>query len=183
MKEALTAAYVLDYVLTLHGLTMDYQGNLYSGGGFYMSSMSGFDTSNMSVPTVLEEKLYENGYSPDVSSITEEGTLGEFDITWGSGWMYAVNGTFANVGFCDFIPQNGDVMRIQYTLAYGSDIGSSMVGDLWFETVNRDELTTLIAQALEADVDVTAAMETVSKMDVTQDELDAACTALRTALS
>ena len=183
MKEALTAAYVLDYVLTIHGLTMDYQGNLYSGGGFYMSSMSGFDTSNMSVPTVLEEKLYENGYSPDVSSITEEGTLGEFDITWGSGWMYAVNGTFANVGFCDFIPQNGDVMRIQYTLAYGSDIGSSMVGDLWFETVNRDELTTLIAQALEADVDVTAAMETVSKMDVTQDELDAACTALRTALS
>ena len=182
MKEALTAAYVLDYVLTIHGLTMDYQGNLYSGGGFYMSSMSGRDSSNIAVHEVLYDKLSENGYYVEEAPY-EEGTLGEFDFTYGSGWMYAVNGTFANVGFCDFIPQNGDVMRIQFTLAYGADVGSTMVGDLWFETVNRDELTTLIAQALEADVDVTAAMETVSKMDVTQDELDAACTALRTALS
>lgn len=181
MKENLTAAYVLDYVLQINDLEMDYQGSLSSGGGFYMSAISGLDTSNIAIPENLLAKLEEYGYYPD-ESVYEDGTLGEFDITYGSGWMYAINGVFPNVGFCDYIPQNGDVMRIQFTLAYGADLGSTMVGDLWFETVNKENLTALIAQALEVGVDTEDAITVVSTFGITQDELDAACVELQAAI-
>ena len=178
MKDNMTAAYILDYALRSHGLEMDYQGSLSSGGGFYMEAISGFDTSNIAIPENLLTKLEEYDYSPD-ESVWEEGTLGEFDITYGSGWMYAVNGVFPNVGFCDYIPQNGDVMRIQFTLAYGADLGSTMVGDLWFETVNKDDLTALIAQALEVGADIEEAQAVVSAFGVTQTELDDAYNTLK----
>ena len=181
MKENLTAAHALDYTLQLHGLTMGYQGGLESGSGFYMSAVSGLDTSNAVVPDALLAKLEENGYYPDSTPYTE-GTLEEFDFTYGSGWMYFVNNVAPNVGFCDYVPQDGDVMRIQFTLAYGADIGSTMVGDLWFESVDRDELTQLIADAIEAGVDYSEALEVVSTFGVMQDELDAACEALRAQL-
>ena len=126
-------------------------------------------------------KLEENGYYPE-EYVYEECTLGEFDITWGSGWMYAVNGVFPNVGFCDYIPQDGDVMRIQFTLAYGADVGTTMVGDVWFEQVNRDDLTVLIGKALEVGVDITDALETISTFGVTQDDIDTACQTLETAI-
>jgi hypothetical protein len=96
--------------------------------------------------------------------------------------MYTINNAYPNVPFCDYVPQDGDVMRVQFTLAYGSDVGSSMVGDLWFESVDRDELTQLIADAIEAGVDYSEALEVVSTFGVTQDELDAACEALRAQL-
>ncbi len=183
MKEKLSAAHCLDYTLYLHGLTMDYQGSLESTyNGFYMSSISGIpDTSNLVVPEELQMKLEENGYWPD-PYVYDEGTLCEFDVTWGSGWMYTINNAYPNVPFCDYVPQDGDVMRVQFTLAYGSDVGSSMVGDLWFESVDRDELTQLIADAIEAGVDYSEALEVVSTFGVTQDELDVACEALRAQL-
>ena len=178
MKANLTAAYVLDYVVKIHNLEMDYQGNLGAGGSFYMSSLSGLDTSNIVVPEELRAKLEESGYFID--EIYEEGTLGEFDITYGSGWMYAVNNVFPNVGFCDHIPQDGDVIRVQFTLAYGSDIGDGgFFGDPYFETVNRDNLTVLIGKALEAGVDITDALEVISTFGVTQSNLDTACVALQ----
>ncbi|MBR2974388.1 MAG: InlB B-repeat-containing protein [Clostridia bacterium] len=179
MKANLTAAYVLDYVVKIHGLEMDYQGNLSAGGSFYMSALSGLDTSNIVVPEALRAKLEENGYSLD-EYVSEEGTLGEFDVTYGAGWMYAVNGVFPNVGFCDHVPQDGDVIRVQFTLAYGSDIGDGgFWGDPYFENVNRDNLTKLIAQALNVDVDITDALKTISTFGVTQDQLDTACVALQ----
>ena len=184
MKEKLSAAHCLDYTLYLHGLTMDYQGSLESTyNGFYMSSISGIpDTSNLVVPEELQMKLEENGYWPE-PYVYDEGTLCEFDVTWGSGWMYVMNNSFPNVPFCDYVPSDGDVMRVQFTLAYGSDIGDwGMMGDPFFEVVDRDELTELIAEAIEAGVDYSEALEVVSTFGVTQDELDAACEALRAQL-
>lgn len=182
MKENLTAAYVLDYTLQIHGLTMDYQGGLASGNGFYMSAVSGLDTSNIAIPDELQVELENNGYTPE-PYVYEEGTLGEFDITWGSGWMYFINNVAPNVGFCDYVPQDGDVMRVQFTLAYGADIGSTMVGATWFEDVDRDALTQCIADAIEAGVDYSEALEVISTFGVTQDELDAACEALESQLN
>ena len=179
MQENLTAAYVLDYTLQTHGLTMDYQGDLCSGGSFYMSSVSGIDTSDIIVSEELQSALEGWGLYPDPESISEEGTLGEFDVTFGSGWMYMINNEGPNVGFCDYIPQDGDVMRIQFTLGYGCDIGISMVGELWFEIVDRDALTECIADAIVAGVDYSEALEVISTFGVTQDELDDACVALR----
>ena len=182
-KEKISMAYVLDYVLKTNGLEMDYQGSLESTyNGFYMSSMSGIADTTVAVPDELYAKLEENGYYPD-EYVCDEGTLCEFDVTWGSGWMYTVNNSYPNVPFCDYVPQDGDVMRVQFTLAYGSDIGSSMVGDLWFDAVDRDPLTKLIAKAIEIGVDTEDAITVVSTFGITQDELDAACVELQAAIN
>ena len=182
-KEKISMAYVLDYVLKTNGLEMDYQGSLESTyNGFYMSSMSGIADTTVAVPDELYAKLEENGYYLD-EGVYEEGTLGEFGVTWGSGWMYTVNNSYPNVPFCDYVPQDGDVMRVQFTLAYGSDIGSSMVGDLWFDAVDRDPLTKLIAKATEIGVDTEDAITVVSTFGITQDELDAACVELQAAIN
>ena len=182
-KEKISMAYVLDYVLKTNGLEMDYQGSLESSyNGFYMSSISGIANTAVAVPDELYAKLEENGYYPD-ECVYDEGTLCEFDVTWGSGWMYTVNNSYPNVPFCDYVPQDGDVMRVQFTLAYGSDIGSSMVGDLWFDAVDRDPLTKLIAKATEIGVDTEDAITVVSTFGITQDELDAACVELQAAIN
>ena len=183
MKEAMTAAYVLDYVLTENGLEMTHQGGLSSGSSFYMQYISGIDTSAIAVPENLQAKLEENGFTVDPEP-GEEGTLGEFDITYGSGWMYSVNGVFPNVGFCDYVPQDGDVMRVQFTVAYGAEFGSSMWGpsDPWFEVVSREELTSVIADAIAARIDVSAAEEIIAAFGVTQEELDDVMYALKAEL-
>ncbi len=180
MKQYLSAAHALDYTLYINGLTMSYQGSLHSTyNGFYMSSVSGVDTSYLEVPEVLAEALDAYGFYAD-PYVMEDGTLCEFDVTWGSGWMYFINNEFPNVPFCDYVPQDGDVMRVQFTLAYGSDLGDwGMMGEPFFEVVDRDELTACIAEAVEAGVDYTEAFQVVSTFGVTQDELDAACEELK----
>ena len=180
MKQKLSAAHCLDYTLKKHGFSMGYQGSLESTwNGFYMSSISGVDTSYIEVPAELQEALETNGFYPE-PYVMDEGTLCEFDVTWGSGWMYVMNNSFPNVPFCDYIPQDGDVMRVQFTLAYGSDIGDwGMMGEPFFETVDRDELTALIADAAAAGVDYSEAFAVVSAFGVTQQELDDACAQLR----
>ena len=37
--------------------------------------------------------------------------------------MFCLKNVFPNVGFADSYLSEGDVVRVQFTLAYGSDIG------------------------------------------------------------
>ena len=178
-KEKLSMAHILDYVLTIYGYEMSYQGSLESTwNGFYMSSISGLDITSIYVPDALYEQLDLNGFYVD-EEIYDSSTLCEFDYTWGSGWMYMVNGSFPNIPFCDYVPQDGDVMRVQFTLSYGADIGDwGIMGEPFFEFVDRETLTKLIATALEKGIDVTSFVEVVSTFGVTQEELDVACSEL-----
>ena len=57
-----------------------------------------------------------------------ENSLGEFDFTAESGWMYSVNGQYPNYGMSECFPKDGDVIRIRFTLALGKDIGGGMAG-------------------------------------------------------
>ena len=47
--------------------------------------------------------------------------------------MYQVNGVYPNYGLSDYCFQNGDTLRLRFTLAYGADIGQDMTGcsDNW----------------------------------------------------
>ncbi|MFD3449820.1 DUF4430 domain-containing protein [Microbacteriaceae bacterium 4G12] len=49
--------------------------------------------------------------------------LYEKDLGGGSGWMYRVNGVFANKSAGDYKVKNGDVIEWLYTLNLGKDIG------------------------------------------------------------
>ena len=184
MKENLCGAYILDYYLWLNGYTIDYTGSLASG--FYLATIFGFDFdgSGDSVPANLREAIEAQGGSIE-SSDPADG-LGEFCFTFMSGWMYMVNGSLPNVGMSDYYPQEGDVLRLQFTLyGYGADIGNcAWGGDPMFEDVGqeRDLLTDAMAKAAalgkENTAEYIAAFELIQQFGITADELNEAATAL-----
>ncbi len=139
------------------------------------------------IPDVLKEKLNAKYDEKDY----RDGKLGEFDFNFMSGWMYAVNNVFPNVGFADKYLQDGDVMRVQFTLAYGNDIGGSdAVGggsrNEFFPKVNKDKLTKKVAeinsnenrkkylsnQSIKSAYDT--GIEILKKVDASQEEIDRA---------
>ena len=185
-EEYLNAAHVLLYTLDQCGYAYDYTGT--PSSGFYLSIIKGFENSN-NIPEEMKAKLEENGFDTDGTPYAGD-ELGEFDYPYGSGWMYSVNGVFPNVGFADYYIQDGDVMRVQFTLAYGADVGGSMMGgDGYFENVNkeRDALTESMAEALALnkgqEKEYLAAFELIQKFGVTKTELLAAQNALKAILA
>lgn len=147
------AAYHLDRVLNDHGFDYSNTGQLDSG--FYLENISGGNLSEKvpNTPQIIHDKLEEfNGAPIDEGEYNpEDYSLGEFDFNYMSGWMYAVNNVFPNVGFADKYLIDGDVMRVQFTIAYGSDIGGgyAMGGgehSQFFPQVNKDLLTEAIAE-------------------------------------
>ena len=112
--------------------TIEEQGWTYTKTGtldssFYLASILGMNLDGNAIPLDLLATLKKTGATIYSETITknEKGvySLGEFDYTQGSGWMYSVNGSFPNYGFADHYPQDSEVIRVQFTLAYGSDIG------------------------------------------------------------
>lgn len=63
-------------------------------------------------------------FAPDGTYITGIGGLNEKDGGEQSGWMGKVNGTFGNVGLNDTPVKAGDEVRMQYTVAWGNDLGT-----------------------------------------------------------
>ena len=52
--------------------------------------------------------------------------LSEYDFTQGSGWLYCVNaGEYAGKGLSEWNLNDGDILYLRYTVAYGKDIGNS----------------------------------------------------------
>ncbi len=131
-----------------------------------------------------------------------EGHLGEFVISNGSGWMYCVNNNFPNVGFSDMYLSDGDVVRVQFTLGYGADIGGA--GALggqspgavnqaqagYYPVANKDSLTKQMAKArtlgLMTKNNVKAAydnaLSAAAKLNCPQADADRAEKALKDAL-
>lgn len=150
--EGENGAQTLLRFLDEYGFEYDYTGSAESG--FYLSQLisselASIDTTGDSIPEALREALEQNGY--DISARTDPEQLGEFDYTIGSGWMYAQNNVFLNVGFSDCYLSEGDVIRVQFTLALGADIGGNYVmGDGtstdYYSVANKDALTARIAE-------------------------------------
>lgn len=96
--------------------------------GFYLAQIGGLSLENNKINSDLLQIMQENGVSIFAESIAPKDgkyALGEFDYASGSGWMYSVNGSFPNYGFADYYPQDGDVVRVQFTLCLGADLGGS----------------------------------------------------------
>lgn len=191
-----TAAQELLEILDDQGYKYEHTGTPQSN--FYLARL--YDGNNTiykttpKIPEVLKEKLTENGL-PYKETGYWDGSLGEFDFNHASGWMYAVNNVFPNVGFADKYLQDGDVMRVQFTLAYGADIGgASAMGwgneNDYFPVVNRDRLTKKIAEINSSkeretylsDPKINEAynngLKILQKIDVSQQELNDALNSL-----
>ena len=154
-----------------------------------------------SIPSLLVPHLRDTMTFFDPGDYTKNwiGYLGEFAITNGSGWMYCVNNVFPNVGFADCYLSDGDVVRVQFTLGYGADIGggsamensgNAMSGS-YYSTANKDVLTKAISSARTSGFlsrsNVKAAYDNALKvaatLDAAQDKIDAAANALQNALA
>ena len=118
-KESFYLAYIANGNITAE----NYNGYKKSASPKSAKSLS----INAKIPKVLVPHLKttmtfydENDYKNN-----GKGYLGEFLFTNGSGWMYCVNNVFPNVGFADTYLSDGDVVRVQFTLGYGADIGGA----------------------------------------------------------
>jgi len=106
---------------------------------FYLSKIKNNDIS-VNVPQYILDQ------SGPVQSLNDNNWLGEFDYTFMSGWMYTVNNEFLGYGFSDYFPQDGDVIRTQFTVfGYGSDLRNLEEGG-FIDTANKDALTARVAE-------------------------------------
>lgn len=146
-----------------------------------------------SIPGYIKERLEREADYFDENDYYENsrGYIGEFVFTNMSGWMYSVNNSFPAVSLSEYSLKNGDVLRLQFTLALGADIGGgTAVGGAqadYFATADKTELTALIAEARAANAPLSAekiaeAEKTAARLNAAQNETDAACAALEAAL-
>lgn len=173
-------AQILDRVLKENGLSQEYSGTLTDK--YYLKSI-GFENTDKIPQCVLDH----------IGDYIDEGSgdsLGEQDYTAVSGWLMTVNGAPLQVSLNDYYPQQGDVLRVQYSLWYGAEVGlaNAMEMDKWmgisdfYPAVQKDDLTTQLALANSnggaalADDKVKAAyneaMTAVQTLDISQKDAD-----------
>lgn len=118
----------------------------------YLEAIKGADAG--------EDKVNVPKYITDISkgevtteSVKEVGndddSLGQFDYTKYSGWMYMVNNEMVNYGISSYKPQDGDVLRFQFTLyGYGTDLTGYEYGnsEAVVQISNKDAATKLMAE-------------------------------------
>lgn len=226
IREGESSADALLRLLREQGYVAYYTGT--PSSGFYLAYIGDGDKTNKRYNgAVNSQSVYGSPASPrklDISSAipsflrpllektmnyfnardyeeNSEGYLGEFVYTNGSGWMYSVNHVFPNVSFADTYLSDGDVVRVQFTLAYGADIGgaSAMGGSLpgggqtpsaYYDVADKDALTAQIAAARasgrmgEAAVSAAykEAVRTAATLNIGQGAVDQAAAKLAAAL-
>ncbi|MDR1092658.1 MAG: DUF4430 domain-containing protein [Clostridiales bacterium] len=118
------------------------------------------------------------------------GSLGQFNFCSGSGWMYSANGRFPNYSIGAYYPTDGDVIRLQFTLLLGRDVGGGQVvaggNSLLTGRAVLEPITMLLAQiesgnlyAADAGAAYDAAVIVVSKWNPQKADVDAAAASLR----
>lgn len=164
---------------------------------FYLSYIENIDKGYVHVPAYITEM--SNGEVTDESCMEwgsnyDNKGLGEFSYHQNGGWYYSQNGEYPNVGMSGRKPNDGDVIRLQFTL-YG--IGMDLTGiehgtgEQVIEMCKRDALVKVMAEAnadsaLKNDPDVKAAYdnakELVQNAVELQENIDAAYSALYEAI-
>lgn len=119
--EGETAASVVLRFLEEYGYEADYQGNTTTN--FYLRRIFRGDLAyRANVPDALWEMILRDGIT--TNSNYDRDSLGEFDFTQGSGWMYSINGTlYEGTGMSGYKVRNGITIYLRFTLSYGKDIG------------------------------------------------------------
>ncbi|WP_337102137.1 S-layer homology domain-containing protein [Paenibacillus sp. YIM B09110] len=108
---------------------------------FYLSSVYDPGAGEIDIPSYIVQAI---GGAANIGERANTDWLGEFDYFNQSGWMYAVNDAFPNVGSSETLVENGDVVRWQFTVyGLGADLGAG--GNL-IDTADKDALTEKVAE-------------------------------------
>ena len=98
---------------------------------------------------------YRNGLN---KSGTSGGTYGEFDYTSGSGWLFSLDGVYyPGLSMCQYSLEDGDVLTLRYSLAYGWDVGGGTQG--------YGNTAGYCVTALNGNYTISHRMETVERSD------------------
>lgn len=141
------------------------------------------------IPKLLTDRLAGANLSvrEQDKQLILDGYLGELMFTKGSGWVYTRNNRVESVGFADCGLSDGDVFRVQFTLAYGADVGGGHQIGNFYAVPDKDELTVLALQAARAGKQGTSAYQnayrTLTELAPTQTQVQAACEELAALLS
>ena len=102
--------------------------------GYYLRGIKNADSGSSHVPSCISAMTIkgQDGVTTapkdkDVTSDKNEffPNLEEMSYTCDSGWMYFINNTCPNIGFGGHTVQDGDVIRVQFTLfGIGRDVGN-----------------------------------------------------------
>ncbi|MGL5257148.1 MAG: DUF4430 domain-containing protein [Proteocatella sp.] len=145
---------------------------------FYLSQVKLNDNLAVNVPN----HIIEMGLDPKDIEENKDEWLGEFDHAGMSGWMYWKNNSMLNVGMSDTLLEEGDVIRVQFTIyGYGQDLGLGFDGNA-YDFANKDNLVKELAyinedksvlennEALRTAYD--KGVELMLNMKATQEEID-----------
>lgn len=117
-----TAADVFLKFLNEYGYEATYTGN--TKNNFYLRRVERAGLCyGASVPEKLWSMILRDGITLNEDTYYED-SLGEFDYTMGSGWTYAVNGSYPGRALSAYEMRDRDVIYVRFTLCYGKDIGS-----------------------------------------------------------
>ena len=124
-----SAARAIISALEESGFTVGYSGD--PDGGCYLYSIS---SEGIAEGAAIPDRLRDCIESDNAVSFTKPSApdcLHDHDFTSGSGWMVTVNGHFTSYGLSDIHLQDGDEVRLRFTLAIGKDIGDNGSGSLY----------------------------------------------------
>lgn len=153
--EGETGASVLLRVLGEKGLEVKYSGSPTSG--FFLSDIKGIDDGSSNYPQYILDManwFVDMEFMDPIVPNADE-WLGTYDYTEMSGWMYFENGVMAPYTMDEYIPSDGDVMRVQFSMVgWGADLGDDYWGvleDLELEPfANKDDMMKAIADVNSA---------------------------------
>ena len=106
--EGDTAADALVRLFGMKGITYNAWGTTALNGGFYLTDIT--FTAADGTPV---ENFGEGSVTP-----------GDDVMRYFSGWMITLNNWFTSSGICDYLADDGDVIRMQYTCSMGADVGN-----------------------------------------------------------
>ena len=118
-----------------------------SASGFYLAAIKNADlTGKAESPRYISEA---DPLAPSTEvNVGNEAVpdLGEFAYGKDAGWVYSVNGSFPTVGMGACSPEDGDVMRLQFSVyGLGGDVGNNNMGASCLPVAKRESLTKAMA--------------------------------------
>ena len=192
--EDLTPAIVTIAMMIDKNMQWQNSGDLQS---FYLQAVQGVDKGTLNIPEIITEN---GGPSNEENDGNDDDYLGEFDYSTMSGWMVTVDHYMIHVGVGAYTQaeaegaghtfSDGSVIRWHFTLyGYGGDLGFNTGWGMppYFEAANKDELYKEYAKLNDAGFFEShagakqAALNVMEDLTATQQQVDAALTALNAA--
>lgn len=126
--------------------------------------------------------------SVELGEGADDGSLGTFDYSEESGWLFSVNHIMPDVGPDDFILSDGDVVRWQFSVeGWGADLGLNEEQGFWMEPpyahADKSELIRMVLSPSASDTDPQAqrdALAVINNPSATSAEVEAAIALLLT---